>query len=492
MVPSVSVPLRKRLYVWSVILEPLSFFILFEESFSGVSGNLSRLLQALVLIVLAIRFVLAFTGIAGGASGAFSKPTMPLYRYFWLYMAVTIIGGIVGALTNAYAIPGAYQPPNTQSSFAAMINSPGLRPIFEYIVALYYFLYFVVLSRHILRTTADLNYAFSRFRFVFVASFVIGIIDAISSSFGVYLVGRHIADWGRVRVDPGRFHGLAGEPRQAVAYLLLGLAVFHLEARFRGRPLSRWWIAGIVAAVLLTQSASGLVGIMLFAMLYAAYAMWTISPKRLFQLVTVFTLSVVLVYASAVNSKRIMDYVRDASGVWRALESDEPLPELMSKANSDIYPLYDLTRKVRSLDLMPVIFGSGFGSASAVTNRYYKTGAMTNPHSQLARSLYESGVLGTFFLIMSFAYPVKAATRRMPTADQRVFMLLMLLLVGTFLGYRTAAPFVYLGMFAAAFAVSFARAAQGVSLRAPAAIGDGVTSGEGPRAGQPTLTPRHP
>lgn len=474
----VRVPFRKRLYVWSVIFEPLSFFILFEEAFSGVSGNLSRLLQILVLLVLVVRLLLVHSEGRTSELGI-PRPWRPLYRYFWMYFLLAVVAGMVGVFSGAYALPGAYTPPNAQSTFAALLNSPAVRPLFEYVVAVYYFVYFVVLSRYLLTTPADLNYAFARFRIMFVASFVIGVADAISSSFGYYLVGRHIVDWGRVRVDPGRFHGLAGEPRQAVAYLLLGLAVFYLEAHLKGRRISRWWVAAIVAAVLLTQSASGLIGIVLFAMLYGLYAVWTVSPRRLIQLAVVFSVSMVLVYVAAVNTRRVMDYAREASGLWRILENDEPLPDLMSKANSDIYPLYDLTRKARSGDLVPVLIGSGFGSASAVTNRYYQTGTMTNPHSQLARSLYESGLIGTVLFVMSFAYPVSVATRRLPKGRQRVFMMLILLLVGTFLGYRTAVPFIYLGMFAAAFAVAHGKMRSARPARSPGAVqpSDRIESG---------------
>ncbi len=443
-----AVPLHKRLYIWSVIFEPLLFFVVFEEAVSGITGNLSRILQLIVVLVLIVRLL----AVAPRAA-AFDIPRIPrrLYLYFCIYFSLAVLAAVVGSLSGAYALPGSYNPPVVQSSFAALLNSPAVRPTFEYVVALYYFIYFTVVTQYLLNTPADIQYALSRFRIVFIVAFVIGIVDSLLSSVGIFLVPRHLSDL--ARVDATRFHGLAGEPRQAFVYLFLGLGILHLEGHFRGRPISKWWIVLIVMAALLTQSASGLIGILIFVGLYGLYAMSTMSIPRLVQVMVLGAASIVLVYATVISSTRLMAYVKDASGLWQVVENGEELPELMSKANSDIYPLYDLTRKIRSLDIVPVMIGSGFGSASAVTNRYYLTGAMTNPHSQLARSLYESGIIGTFMLVMSFVHPVRSFTKRLTKRKQREFMLVMLLLLGVFFGQRTSAPFIYLGMFAAAFSV---------------------------------------
>ena len=46
-----------KLFVWSVVLEPLLFFIVEEQSV-GIGHNLSRLLQILVIILLGMRITL--------------------------------------------------------------------------------------------------------------------------------------------------------------------------------------------------------------------------------------------------------------------------------------------------------------------------------------------------------------------------------------------------------------------------------------------------
>ena len=68
-----------------------------------------------------------------------------------------------------------------------------------------------------------------------------------------------------------RYHGLAGEPRQAVPYLALGLAIFHLQHFFEGKKSNNWWIIAIIIVMILTQSASGILGIIAFITLYIIY-----------------------------------------------------------------------------------------------------------------------------------------------------------------------------------------------------------------------------
>jgi hypothetical protein len=140
------------------------------------------------------------------------------------------------------------------------------------------------------------------------------------------------------------------------------------------------------------------------------------------------------------------------SDLWYLLESSAELPYLMLMQSPNIYPLYDLTVKAREMDIMPILIGSGLGSASVINNQYLPyAGEMINPNSQIVRALFESGIVGTFFLIMSFVYPVRQLTKHIATKIRRSFMILTLLLIGCFMGHRTAAPFIYLGIFLAAF-----------------------------------------
>ena len=445
------IPLYKRLYIWSVIFEPLFLFVLFESSSVGITGNVSRLLQALFCVVLIARF---------GARLLGPRPTIPLpvptrqvYRYYSATFLLAVIAGIIGAARGAYAIPDSYVALGATSQFASLLNSAAIRPIFEYITAAYYFIYFVVFAQFLLTSRAEVEYFFRAFKRMFVLSYVVGAIDWLVSWGGVGIIPRHISDWSVV--GEGRFHGLAGEPRQAFVYLFLGLAMLHLMAFWEGRALDRRWFWAVVAAAIATKSATGLVAVAIFVGIYGIYAIRRLRTfTRILQLTAGLAVVSAIAYVAAVKTPRVLAYVQAASGLWYILEHNMDLPYLMSKANSDIYPTYDLTVKARAGDWLPIIIGSGFGSASAVSNRYYRqVSTLNNPHSQLVRSLYETGIVGTILYVMAFLAPVALATKRLPEGTRREFLLFTALLVGCSLADRSSAPFIYLGVFWAVFRI---------------------------------------
>jgi len=76
---------------------------------------------------------------------------------------------------------------------------------------------------------------------------------------------------------------------------------------------------------------------------------------------------------------------------------------------------------------------------------------MQNPNSQLVRSFFESGIIGTYFLVMSFLSPVWMVTKHVTGKKRESFIVLTLLLIGCFMGQRNVAPFIYLGIVLAVF-----------------------------------------
>jgi hypothetical protein len=441
------IPLITKGYVWSVVFEPLLFFIMWDRFTTGIGGNIGRILQCLVIIALILKYSIKPSGMR------IINFLNPLYLNYVIYLCISILAGLVGVLTGAYdAMP--YTANEQLSYFASLLNSSAIRPLFEYFIAIYYFVYFAVLPRYMLKTEGAVFYFFSVFKTMFIISLVIGVVDLAFDVVGIHIVPRHIVDWVHVGV---RFHGLAGEPRDAFVYLYLGLAVLNLEAYIKGQPLSKFLIITVISASILTQSASGLVGCAVFLVLFSAKSLIHImNIRRLFLSLTILTLTSILMYGFIISSEHILAYLKSTSDLWYLLESGSALPHLMMIQSSNIYPLYDLTVKARELNILPVIIGSGMGSSSAITN-YYTSIAnasiaieLSNPNSQLVRSLFESGIVGTYFFIMSFFYPVKQFTKRFKTKDRRRFIILILLLIGCFMGHRSSAPFIYLGI---AFAV---------------------------------------
>src|SRR3989442_6770858 len=212
---AVKISLLSRVYVWSIVLEPLLFFVLLERTASGVTSNLGRILQMVVVIGLIFRFLMGFlksswTGIR------MINFTSPLYVTYGIYFFLVMLAGLIGALAGAYHLPVAYDYIDDESAFSVLLNSEATRPVFEYFIALYYFIYFVVLPQYLLKTEKSVEYFFTVFRKIFIICFVVGVIDLGFAAIEIYLVPRHIADWVYVGA---RFHGLAGEPRDAFVYL---------------------------------------------------------------------------------------------------------------------------------------------------------------------------------------------------------------------------------------------------------------------------------
>jgi hypothetical protein len=143
-----------------------------------------------------------------------------------------------------------------------------------------------------------------------------------------------------------------------------------------------------------------------------------------------------------------------AQNLWFVLESGGELPYLMSVQSDSIYPLYDLTVKLRNFNLIPIFFGSGLGSASVVNNVYAEIVFGTaNPNSQFVRILYESGLVGTMLFLLAFIKPVKYLTKDLDHNSQNEFIIYMLLLLGCSFAVRSIVAYIYLGVFIAAFNV---------------------------------------
>ena len=444
-------PLLSWIYVGSIVLQPMNLFIFADSSTSGLTISASRFLQAAVLIGLSFRVASVAVSQRSATRLAVPSTVNPLYRDYIKYFCLTVAAGLVGVASGAYDLPTAYdfRPEATQTVLSRFLFQPVLRPLIEYFISAYYFVYFVVLPAYLLRRQKDVGYLLSAFKAAVVVSLVVGAAGSWLPFIGEILP-RNLADF---RSPGNRFHGLFGEPKDAFGYLFLGLAMLHLGAFHKGLALRKIWAVVIIAAAIESESASGLVGIVCFVGLYAIYSLRRISIRSALQLVGLASLVAALLYGSFVSSQRLVVYGESISGLWAALENRERLPDGIAMVNNEIYPLYDVSVKWRNLEMLPIVIGSGFGSASAVNNRL-SIGIPSehmNPQSQLVRTIYESGLVGLYYFVMAFVRPVQRLTKRLPSRVRHRFIVLSLLVIGCCLGNRNVAPFIYLGAVVAMF-----------------------------------------
>lgn len=432
-----------RVYAWSVALEPLLFFVIPVWEINR--ANISRFLQLIVLIGLMLNWFLK----SKSAKLKIINFANPLYRYYFLYFILALFAGFIGIFSGAYHISSS--PEQGLSGFTKLVRGHVVRSILEYFIALYYFFYFFVLSQYLFKSRKSVNYLLRVLKITFIICFVAGTIDLVFSAVNHPLITRHLGEEG---VTVGvRFHGFAGEPRDAFAYLFFGLAILHLQAYLKGVALNKWWIPVIIIAAITTNSTSGLLGIVFFIALYCIYGLRKISLINIAKLSAFVFLVIVLLFIVVKRSERVQGYINSASGIWQVLDNGGEIPYLMRAQIPNIYPIYDLIVKFRNLNILPIIIGSGLGSASVLNNQFFNVYELRNPNSQFVRLIYEIGVAGIFLFISAFVYPVKYLIKHLLSRKQEEFILIILLLLGCLFGHRNATIFIYLGVFIAVFRV---------------------------------------
>ncbi|MFC4313376.1 hypothetical protein ACFPN2_30145 [Steroidobacter flavus] len=428
-----------KVYVWSIIFEPLLFFLLASNSSTGITPNPGRILQFLVWAGLLTSWTVSRDRLR------VPNPTAPMYANYSMYFLLTVIAGGIGIAMGSFDLHDRYSAENASSAIAAFIRSPAVRPLFEYFITIYYFVYFVILPRYLLNSDAAIRYFFRNFTLVFVIGLILGTLDLAAAGVGMGFIPRHLADGVMVGF---RFHGLAGEPRDAFVYLMFGLAMMTLREYWaRGRSLGQLWTICILFAVLMTQSASGLFGLLFAGILIIAFSIRTLSPRTLALAGVLVILLIAAVIGGVYFSPRIQTYLKAFNVLFDRLNRGGPPPAVMIGQMSNIYPMWDLWQKLREGNFIQLLLGSGLGSSSVTTNNLGGFRELANPHTQIVRVLYESGVIGLYFFVMSFAAPVRKLTEHLTPDVRRRFLFLILMLVGVFLSHRSSVPFIYLGVF---------------------------------------------
>jgi len=429
-----------QIYIISLIFESLLFFIIGSQTSTGFSITIGKLLQLLVFILLIIYWLKKKTALQ------VINLLHPSYRYFIFYFLLAVIAALVGIVNGSYVLESSYNSDYAATFLARVVRSASFRPFIEYLIIIYYFLYFVILPYFLIRNSASVRYFFYLFKKAFLACLIIGFADLVLQLGGLQVLPRDM--WEGLIVG-FRFHGLAGEPRDAFVYLFFALGIMNLKSFWEDqKSISRSWILIVIIAALLTQSGSGLIGILFALTLFMFYSIGKLTLKKILLIIGINILGVGVIALSIYSSQRLQDYIDISSLVFESLEDGTPPPLLFAPQMVNVYPVWDLFVKVREFNFLPVLFGNGFGSASIVNNNMGEGlwNELTNPHSQLIRLLYECGIIGTFFFIKSFVYPLQRLTIGLPKSVIQMFFILTLILIGLNLSHRSTSLFIYFGM----------------------------------------------
>ncbi len=435
------IPFYVKIFTLSIVFEPLLFFIIGDQSYTGVALNIGRVLQFLTIILFLINNM------------KIKKINIENYKYFYffLYFVLSIIAILIGYSQGVFNNIPKYDEDYASGFFARVIKSDVFRPFFEYFILLYNFSYFVILPQFIYKNNTEVKFFYTVFKWTFFICLALGFFDLfIQFTTGLELLPR---DMSERRTVGFRFHGIAGEPRDAFVYLIfsLGILMFSNYLIFK-KEINKKIVYITILAALLTQSVSGLFGIFIGFILFSISLIKKISFNRLILIFSIFIFFAIIVYLSFLSSDRIQDYAKVFENFYQILESGEEIPPLIAPQMVNIFPIWDLYKKLTNWNLLPFLFGNGFGSASAINlklgNGFW--GSLSNPHSQLIRLIYESGLIGTSIYIISFISPVtKILSRRIdiPKKIKQNFVFFTFLIVGLNLGQRSTTIYIYLGIF---------------------------------------------
>lgn len=443
----------QRLYVWSVVLEPMLFFSLVTQNVSAIGGHVSRILQAIVLMLLIT------SRLIGKKELRFPRPLDYRFAYLTIYFILAVIAGLAGILEGVYDVQN--YATDATSAIAVFLNSSVVRPLFEYFIFFYNSVYFAAMPYVLFKGREDVRYFLKVFFFMFNLSLLAGVVDLICVASGINLIPRHLHELisGSLTHPGFRFHGFAGEPRDAFVFLGLGASMYYLKCFVDNVPQKKVYYLLIITCAILTQSASGIAGLAIFATI--ALPILLFSSRRslfskmivLFSVISFIAISVLLLIS---YSPRILWYYEELSSLKTILESGS-VPPVLIGVMPNIYPVFNLFERLSQYNPLPLLIGSGLGSASAVNNIYFAKyissdwGTLTNPHAGIIRLLAETGFTGTLIYIAAFYLPIKRITANLPKRTREGFIFFSLLVLSLTLAHRTAANFIFLGILLASF-----------------------------------------
>ena len=439
-----------KIYILSVVMEPFYMFVLAPQDITGIGLSVSRILQFIVCASLFLKFFSSKRD-RDRILNSFS----PLNNNITYYFIFTILVGFLGLYTGSYSfnIESSTQVINN-SIIADFILSLSFRPFIEYVIAFYYFVYFVVLAIYMLTSKEAIDYFFRIFGIAFLICIVLGYLDYLYMSIywhesGGYLLPRHLADGDKAGF---RFHGIAGEPRDAFSYLMLSLGIFALRDIWEDKKkLTLFWIILIITSAFLTESFSGILGIVFFGILVMIYYL-PIASSNMFTNVTMkllllsmYLLVALIIFINILVFPRIFIYYQGLFELYSILDGGLSLKDTIYRYTmNNVYPIWHLWTEVREFNFLHLIIGNGLGSTPAINQYYMHSNEMINPNANIIRTLYETGIIGTLLFISVFLTPIKKMY--MNSTIYSKLIILMLLMLGMYFAHRSAIPYIFLGV----------------------------------------------
>ena len=439
-ISSKKIPLANKLYIWSLLFEPLMYFAYASGGqTTGIPISVSRLLQIMVLISFSSR--LFFWGKLYLKKQLIS---LHLSKYFVTYLLILISSSLFGIfLFDSYKITfnNIIIDAETEVPF---LKNKYVRPFFDIFLLAYYYFYFIILAKYFINSSEAIKYFFNYFLFTFYVILFMGFIDlGYFFMSGSALITRHIGEL----TDVGfRFHSFIGEPRDAFVYLVysgLVLVIYHnLYIKIRHIKLLLYII---LSAIILTQSASGIIGILLGGLLAFIYLLFK-GNRKVFYFFGFFAIIIFLSVISIQTSPRLVLVLDAFPTLFEDLKNRNELPSVLKVQSVNFLPFFGMYEQLINFNIKQIIFGSGFSSSAYFNMNFIGNYDEGNPHAQITRILYEGGILGTITYLIFLMKPVIKFLLTLPQSIVYNSVFLFFLLSGTSLTHRTLIPFILSGL----------------------------------------------
>jgi len=211
------------------------------------------------------------------------------------------------------------------------------------------------------------------------------------------------------------------------------------------KKFSYKYILLLIVIMALTQSASGVVGIIIGLSLMLIFGNFYKYRNLIYLIILVFVLFLAISFITYYDT-RVNIYLQEIETLFTNL-NNKSVTDLILIQSPDIIPLWSYFNQVKDFDLFHIFFGSGSGSTSLVVNSYLEEEMIVNnPRSNLVRILFSTGLLGMFFYLKFLIFPIKEFVKEIENKNGIYILYSSLLLFGCTLGHRSLLGFLFIGI----------------------------------------------
>lgn len=254
----------------------------------------------------------------------------------------------------------------------------------------------------------SLNHSFFKiFDFYFTSIILVGYLDFVLQIFGFDFISRGLFDYTDVGL---RYHSFFGEPRDAFV-VLCSFLFFVLFTNFYFKNIFniKKYLILIIPAIILTQSASGILGIFIGLFLYVIFSFSL--RKIITNFFLIFLIVFIVLFAINISNilgqgyyNRFMLYYEAFQSLYNLFLIGE-IPQILKGQVANVIPVLMQFENLINYNFLNLFFGYGTGMSSYFSSNYLLLDETTNPASQIVRIFFELGFLGLifmFFIIREF------------------------------------------------------------------------------------------